>query len=153
MVEVSIFRLVPEPTFNNLMAEVELRVTGLTRTDLRYRDLSELARIHQELGNALSGLVYATASDEDGSKLACKNGCSTCCFIPSNARGIGGTNFTMSILDVMTLVENYAKSKGADAALADKAIASVQQARRTKQLVPCPNLTVAGAAAYTRIAP
>lgn len=131
--------LVPAADFDTIVVEARTRLQALSKTGSKYRDLVQVARIHQELANKLSAMIYGGYPGSP--KLACVSGCATCCSIPSGARpnGVGNT-FGMSILDMITLVENYASIKSADAAAPDRAIGALIYAGHTSELVPCPHL-------------
>lgn len=50
----------------------------------------------------------------------------------------------MSYLDIIWLVENYAEIKAANPSVNCKAIAAVEEAKRTEALQPCPHLAESG---------
>jgi Fe-S-cluster containining protein len=138
------FQLIDPAAFDSLIADVRRQVEGCPRTGSRYQDLAHLSRVHQELGNALSKLIYEAASAALPQGLACRRGCSTCCHIPSAVREVEESNFTMSILDAVTLIESYADIKAADPSVPERAIDAFARARDTKGLVPCPHLGPSG---------
>lgn len=53
MTEESNFELVSIEAFESLMGDVKARPRSLTRTGSRYRDLAEVAGIHQEFARNL----------------------------------------------------------------------------------------------------
>jgi Fe-S-cluster containining protein len=140
MTELGGVALVSSAEFDAFMAAVRRRLGAIKKTSSRYYDLTRIARVHQEFGNALSAMIY-TAEVAGRPKLACAAGCSTCCLIPSEKRPQGaGYNFAMSYLDVITLVEAYPEIKAADQSLPERAISAVEEAERTNGLVACPHL-------------
>lgn len=62
-----------------LITKAMERLASRQSTGSRYRDLAEVARIHQELGNELAEAIYGQAQLHPEKPLACKAGCSTCC--------------------------------------------------------------------------
>ncbi len=138
------YSLVSKEDFGALLAEVRQRLAGLVRGPSRYENLAAVARLHQEFGNRLSKLIYDTSLAGKGPKLACAAGCATCCDIPSSAaRGKGGT-YTMTALDMLSLIEHYPEVKAANSDLPAKTIRRIEEAKATKDMVPCPHLTAVG---------
>jgi hypothetical protein len=125
--------------FRTLMIEVVRRIEGFERVESRYENMLKLAGIYQEFGNRLSRLVYA-----DERKLACASGCSTCCLIPSSAYESASGTFAMTVLDMLTLIEHYSEMKSIDGATSARAMSSVEEARKLKEMIRCPHLTSAG---------
>lgn len=137
--------LLPTATLTLAINEATLRLKRLLRVESRYRNLVEVASIHQELGNSLSKQIYDEAPNGRRPKIACAAGCSTCCLIPSMVRRDNANSFVMTVLDVVTLIENYPQIKAANESLLDKAKTSVEQARLSNDVAPCPHLDRSGA--------
>lgn len=137
--------LVPPDTFERLMVQARHRLVIFVRGKSRYQNLVEIARVHQEFGNILSRRIYeATTSRQNERTPACLRGCETCCLVPSKVRGTEFGNFTMTVLDALTLIEHYNEIRDADAALPDKALQCADKARRTGGVVRCPHLSSTG---------
>lgn len=136
------FDLLANDAVQSLIWEARRRLAGVSRVDGNYRVLVQIARIHQDIGNAISDLAYEVVSQKV--ELACARGCHTCCLIPSEARGVTTGNFSMSMLDVITIIEHYDEIKRADAGLPDRARWAAAEARRTQNLVQCPHLGAGG---------
>jgi len=136
------YDLLANDAIQSLIWEARRRLAGVSRVDGNYRVLVQIARIHQDIGNAISDLAYEVVSQKV--ELACARGCHACCLIPSEARGVTSGNFSMSMLDAITIIEHYDEIKRADAGLPDRARWAASEARRTKNLVQCPHLGMGG---------
>ncbi|MBR9970269.1 YkgJ family cysteine cluster protein [Magnetospirillum sulfuroxidans] len=136
------YDLLANDAVQSLMGEARRRLAGISRADGSYRALVQVARIHQDIGNAISDLAYEAVSQKV--EIACVRGCHACCLIPSEARGVTSGSFSMSMLDAITIIEHYEEIKRADAGLPDRARWAASEARRTKDLVQCPHLGVGG---------
>ena len=136
--------LLPRHVFNELMTEVASRIEAVKQGPSAYQTFAELASIFMELGNRLALLIYRESGVNGSQRLACAQGCSVCCHVPSEVRPGNHGNFSMSYLDMISLVENYAEIKVANPSLNLKAITAVEEAKRTGALQPCPHLTANG---------
>ncbi len=137
--------LLPPGALSEAIAEANERVAAIPSSESAYRTLVELARIHQQTGNRLGDLVYRGIEGGPGPQLACKVGCSSCCAsVPSKVRGHGVNYFMLTILDIVTLVENYPAIKGGIGDLLERATAAVDTARAEHKLVACPYLAPSG---------
>ncbi len=136
--------LLPRHIFDELMMEVASKVEAVAQGPSAYRTLAELATIYQALGNYLAHLIYQESGTNGAQRLACASGCSVCCHVPSEVRVRDKRNFSMSYLDVISLVENYADIKTTNSHVNCRAIAAVEEAKRTEALQPCPHLTANG---------
>jgi hypothetical protein len=76
--------------------------------------LVELASVYQAFGNRLALLIYRESGGTGSQSLAGAAGCSVCCHVPSEVRARDKRNFSMSYLDIIWLVENYAGIKMAN---------------------------------------
>lgn len=123
---------------DRVIETASFKLSQLVRTSSRYHNLSALASLHQQLGNDLSKLIYEKTSNRR--RIACASGCATCCLIPSAVRRDNANNFTLSVLDIVTLIEHYPAIKDAVPSLLGKATASVQRARASNDVAPCPYL-------------
>lgn len=133
--------LVPPELFADLMAEVKQRVDQMPVTPSRYENLAALARLHQEFGNRLSKLIYQSAVTRGSPMLACSTGCATCCDIPSSVTRTPSGTYWMSVLDEVTLIENYAEIKAANPGLVERTLNAVEEARQLREMVRCPHMT------------
>lgn len=144
MTNLETFPLLSRHAFDELMMEVVSRVEAVKQGASAYRTLIELASIFEELGNRLAFLIYREGEVNGNQHLACTAGCSVCCHVPSEIRAGDKRNFSMSYLDMILLVENYADIKMANPSLNLKAITAVEEAKRTGSLQPCPHLAPNG---------
>lgn len=111
------------------------------RPHASYAALAWAARIHQELGNTLSKRIYEAATTANDWRGACARGCDGCCLVPSEARGTDSGNFSMTVLDAITLVEHHGEILASAPDIDDKATRAVAEAKRTGDAVRCPHLT------------
>jgi hypothetical protein len=96
--------LLDSAALDGVIETVSFELSQLARTPSRYRNLSAAALLHQKLGNDLSKLIYEKTSDHR--RIACASGCATCCLIPSAVRRDNANNFTLSVLDIVTLIRS-----------------------------------------------
>ncbi|HTQ98436.1 MAG TPA: hypothetical protein VMH83_00535 [Candidatus Acidoferrum sp.] len=116
----------------------EARLAALEHGSSRYDSLVRIAAISQELGNALSQRLYTAAESGAAPALACAYGCDTCCRIPSSLLQVTTTDFTMTVLDLITLVELRDRVRAVDPVAVIATDGSVPT-------IPCPQLTDSGA--------
>ena len=128
--------LLPPAALAEVISLANARLAHLTLHPSRYQTLAEIARIHQDCGNALSQAIYA-ASKDNAPAIACTFGCDACCHIPSVNPQVTTTDFTMTVIDVVSLIEHAgeAPAPGGD----------FQKTPGPQAVVPCPNLTAARA--------
>lgn len=144
MEPVSPSKLLPETELKSLAAEARSRLEAIANCRSRYATLARAAQIHQQLGNALSRRIYEAATTAGDWQSPCVRGCDGCCLVPSEARGTDSGNFSMTVLDAVTLVEHHHEIQAAIPDIANKAFRSVAEAKRTGDLVRCPYLTDGG---------
>ena len=125
--------ILPHSVVEDVVAEAQRRLAALTRTASRYENLRQMAAISQDLGNDLSQQIYAASTQP----LACKYGCATCCQIPAAAPQVTTTDFTMTLIDVVALLEHLGDLKF-------EAVASTDAGPEALLSVRCPQLTSAG---------
>lgn len=150
MVRDEAVELVATHRVDKLVAQAARLLGELRRSGSRYRDLVQVARVYQEMGNALASQLYETLTRET----ACVRGCDTCCHIPSEIAGFHpDRTFSMSVLDSIILIEEYERIKQDDIALPTRTRASADEARRTRDMVRCPHLSSSGECAIYNIRP
>jgi Fe-S-cluster containining protein len=137
--------LLPASAVWDVLARSAARVTAIPSDASPYRTLVELARIHQQAGEDMAALVSERTQSGRGPDLACKMGCSTCCrTVPSKLRGPDANYYMLTVLDIVTLVENYAAIKRRSPNLLERATAAIKTARDEGALAACPYLAAAG---------
>ncbi len=130
--------LTPQLMLEEFVLAAKRRLASVDRSASRYEALVQIAAICQEFGNELSRLIYDASMQGGGPQLACKGGCSTCCHIPHTVPQVTTTDFTMTVLDVINLIEHLHELKP-DAGKRPFATAS-----GILPAMPCPQLTPAG---------
>ncbi len=128
----------PQLVLEEFVLAAERRLANLVRSASRYETLVRIAAICQEFGNELSRLIYAASTRGESPQLACKSGCATCCHIPYTVPQVATTDFTMTVLDVITLVEHLHELKP------DEGKRPFATASGILPVAPCPQLTQAG---------